>query len=143
MKPITDPYDTRDEDAAAKAKAILREDEPLNPLERAAMDAINEKAWVLWHTSTMLSYAHGVIRLLSTAHLLRDKKHEDHQAKSLFAEERAREDRKARTNRLITRLDTVITQAADALRKGEDPIKVAEALENHRDRDRGDKQAAA
>ncbi|MEU4967819.1 hypothetical protein [Streptomyces smyrnaeus] len=141
MNRITDPYDSRNDEARAKAKAILREDEPLNPLERAAMDAVEEKAWVLWHTATMMSYAHGVVRLLSTARLLRDKKHEDHQARGALVNARLSEEGRARTNRLITRLDTVIAQAADALRKGEDPIKVAEALENHRDR--GDGQAAA
>lgn len=134
MTPPRDKYDTRNDDAAAKAAAILRENDPLNSREQAAMDTITERAWVLWHTSTIMSYAHGVIRLLSSAQLLRDKAHEDEQEQALAVEAGLREERRARDVRAISQLDAVLAQAVTALRNGEPPADVADRLESQRDR---------
>ncbi|SET50433.1 hypothetical protein [Nonomuraea wenchangensis] len=116
---------------AAQARAILREDQPLNPAEQAAVDALNERRWVLWHAD---DYSLGVILLLSRAGLLRDAAQEQHEERSLAVNARlTAEARRADAARIST-LDTAIRQACDRLSAGEDPAVVAAWLKEVRAR---------
>lgn len=116
------------QDAAKKAAAILRENEPLNAAEQAATDAVRGDAWVLWHTSTIMEYSHGVIRLLSRAGLLRDKADEARAAAvHSSASEQQRRDLAANLC-AVSSLYALVDEAAHQLDAGTDPAKVAEAL---------------
>ncbi|MFF8901699.1 hypothetical protein ACF082_29935 [Streptomyces lydicus] len=115
--------------SAAKAAAILREDAPHSPAEQAAMDALNEELWVLWHAE---DYRLGVVRMLHRASLLRDKNHEDHQNRTAVADARLREQARVADQRAFNDFDTLIDQAAQKLEEGTPPAEVAAWLRDTR-----------
>lgn len=128
----TYPSDTKiynDAEAwAVKATAVIASDAKRTPAEQAALDAVDEQRWVLWHTDAMTDLALAVIRLLSRADLLRDKEHEKRQAKadtfwSADAERRSTGDRRA-----LGELSELVDEAADRLESGADPAEVAALL---------------
>lgn len=116
-------------DAAAEAAEILREDDPRTPAEQAALDAIKDQRWVLWH-------AHdpdlAVLLLLSRAGLLCDKKQEAemHKFGAGMAEASARD--RAIDATYINCLNNVLAIAAEELDAGKDPAEVAAWMRERR-----------
>lgn len=118
---------------AAKAAEIIRGDSRPTPAEQAAINAIDEDRWVLWHTDHTADLALAVIRLLSRADLLRDKEHEKRQAKadefwSGYSQRTRATDRTA-----LGRLDALAAEAAERLEAGAGPAGVAKWLRETRD----------
>lgn len=127
-------FERRRKEAADKAAAIIAADRQRTPAEQAALAAVDEKRWVLWHTDALTDFSLAVIRVLSCADLLRDKEHEKKQAKadqfwSVEAERRRTAERTA-----VTRLDALADQAADRLDAGDDPAEVAKWMRETRER---------
>ncbi|MFI7125952.1 hypothetical protein ACIBQ1_09680 [Nonomuraea sp. NPDC050153] len=120
-----------DSEAAAEARAILREDAPRSAPEQAAIDALDQYRWVMVHA---YDYSLGVIRLLSNAGLLRDLAHEKQEEANLISNARLIERDRKRDARRITALDTAIQQACDRLSTGDDPGEVAAWLKDVRAR---------
>lgn len=115
-------YAQRDAATKAQAASILKESAPRTDAEQAAIDALDKRRWVLWHAD---DYSLGVIRLLSCAGLLRDKAHEEQQAKADTYWTAYSEQQRAANLRAVTRLDALAEQAADRLDKGDDPAEVS------------------
>lgn len=115
--------------AEKEALAILRENKPRTPVEQAAVDALDQRRWVLWHAD---DYSLGVILLLSHAGLLRDKAHEEQEDSA--ARSNARWVAEARTADAIqiSTLDQAIDQACTRLAGSEDPADVAAWLKEIR-----------
>jgi hypothetical protein len=120
MKELT--YAQQSAAAASEAKAILREKAERTPAEQAAIDALNQNRWVLWHAE---DYSLGVIRLLSNADLLRDKKYEREQAAADSFWAAHSERRRAAEAVAISQLDMLAQQAAERLESGDDPHEIA------------------
>ncbi|HEY9441457.1 MAG TPA: hypothetical protein VIS29_23005 [Streptomyces sp.] len=122
---MTDTYQTGLAEAARKAAAILREDADRTRPEKAALDVLRERAWVLWH-------AHdrdlGVVRLLSAAGLLRDAEHEEQALRAAVANAKAVEAQRVADARLISTLGEAVEQACGRLEAGGDGREVAEWL---------------
>lgn len=118
---------------ADKAAAIIRADAPRTPAEQAALAAVDEDRWVLWHTDHTTDLALAVIRLLSRAGLLRDKANEQRQAKADQFWSGHSERTRAAERTALGRLDALASQAADRLDAGEDPAEVAKWLRESRD----------
>ena len=112
---MTDTYQTGLAEAARKAAAILREDADRTRPEKAALDVLRERAWVLWH-------AHdrdlGVVRLLSAAGLLRDAEHEEQALRAAVANAKAVEAQRVADARLISTLGEAVEQACGRLEAG-------------------------
>ena len=123
-------HEQRQAAAAREAAAILKEKAPRTPAEQAAIDALNQRRWVLWHAK---DYNLGVIRLLSCADLLRDKKHEKQQAKADQFWAGYSERTRAAERTALGRLSALVNQAADRLDAGDDPAEVAKWLRETRD----------
>lgn len=119
---------------ADKAAAIIRADHPNTPAEQAALNAVDNRRWVLWHTDAMTDLALAVIRILSGADLLRDKEHEERTAKADQFWAGHTERTKAAERTALTRLNSLADQAADRLDAGDDPAEVAKWLRETRDR---------
>ncbi len=121
-------------EVAAKAAAIIAEKKPRTPAEQAALDAVDAQRWVLWHTDAMTDLALAVIRLLSIADLLRDKEHEERQAKADQFWVGHTERTRTAERTALTRLNALADSAADRLDAGDDPAEVAKWLRETRDR---------
>jgi hypothetical protein len=120
------------QEVAAKAAAIIAEKKPRTPAEQAALDAVDEQRWVLWHTDAMTDLALAVIRLLSTAGLLRDVEHEKRQAKADKSWTAYSERLRAAEHSAMGRLDALAEAAADRLDDGSDAAEVAKWLREMR-----------
>jgi hypothetical protein len=113
-------------DLARQAAAAMHEDRPLNPVETAAKEALERKAWVLWHAE---DYSEGVIRLLHSAGMLRDRDAEKRQAEADASTHRLMRLDLAEHQARYPVLVNAITQTVHALREGRDPVELADALE--------------
>jgi hypothetical protein len=127
-------FDKQQQETASKAAAVIAADKQRTPAERAALAAVDNRRWVLWHTDAMTDLALAVIRILSSADLLRDKEHEKQAAKAdqSWADHGERTRSAERT--ALTRLNALADQAADRLDAGDDPVEVAKWLRQTRDR---------
>ncbi|MEU3613424.1 hypothetical protein ABZ725_14070 [Streptomyces sp. NPDC006872] len=119
---------------ADKAAAIIAAGAKRTPAEQAALAAVDEKRWVLWHTDAMTDLALAVIRILSGADLLRDKEHEKQQAKADQFWSGHSERTRAAERAALGRFTALADQAADRLDTGDDPAAVAKWLRETRDR---------
>jgi hypothetical protein len=126
----TDDYQVH----AERAAAIIAADKERTPAEQAALDAVNEARWVLWHTDAMTDLALAVIRLLSRADLLRDKKDEQRRAQADESWGAYSERQRTANIRALSALDELAVLAADRLEAGDDPAGVAEWLRETRRR---------
>jgi hypothetical protein len=125
----TETHEQRQVAAEREAAAILKEKAPRTPAEQAAIDALNQRRWVLWHAE---DYSLGVIRLLSCADLLRDKEHEKRQAKADQFWSGYSERTRAAERTALGRLSSLADAAADRLDAGDDPAQVAKWLREAR-----------
>jgi hypothetical protein len=129
-KTKADTHAQRQATAAREAADILTEKAPRTAAEQAAINALDERRWVLWHAD---DYSLGVIRLLSLRGLLRDVEHEKQQAKAdeFWAghSERAR----AAERTALGRLTALVDRTADRLDAGDDPTEVAKWMRATRD----------
>ncbi|NUK07489.1 hypothetical protein HRW18_05560 [Streptomyces lunaelactis] len=116
-------------DTAAEAAAILRETDPRNPAEQAALDALNKRLWILWHAQDPNL---GVVLLLSRAGLLRDKEREAETDKfATWSVKDTARDRAINATH-INCLDNVLDIAAEELDAGKNPAEVAAWLRERR-----------
>lgn len=116
-------------DSAEKARSILREDAPRTRAEQAAIDALDQHRWVLWHAH---DYSLGVVRLLSNAGLLRDLAQERLDDEAAIVNARLNERDRKRDAIRISTLDAAIQQACARLLAGDDPAVVAPWLASGR-----------
>ncbi|EFE65847.1 predicted protein [Streptomyces viridosporus ATCC 14672] len=128
------PFEQQRREAAEKAAAIIAANATRTPAEQAALNAIDQDRWVLWHTDHTTDLALAVIRLLSRADLLRDKEHEKRQAEADQFWAGHGERTRAAERAAIGRLNVLAEQAADRLDAGDDPAEVAKWLRETRDR---------
>lgn len=126
-------YQKERREVAAKAAAIIAEKSPRTPAEKAALTVVDQDRWVLWHTDHMTDLALAVIRLLSRADLLRDKKHEQRTAKADAFWSADSERRRTAARSAISELDDLVEQVAGRLEAGGDPAEVAKVLRAARD----------
>lgn len=119
-----------EESSKKEAHAILREDKPISPVEQAAVAALDQHRWVLWHAN---DYSLGVILLLSRAGLLRDKAHEQEMDKADASEARLVTEKRMKDAISISTLSDAMSQAAGRLEGGAEPAEVAAWLQKIRD----------
>ncbi|MTE20321.1 hypothetical protein F0L17_14630 [Streptomyces sp. TRM43335] len=137
-------YHQRREQAAAEATAFLRENDDRTSAERAAIDAIDQRMWILWHANNRDL---GVILVLSRAGLLRDPADEARRAQADLVMGRAAA-REHRADRIAAgRYCALIEEAADRLEAGEDPALIAtrmraarNEIDRRREKDRRDEE---
>jgi hypothetical protein len=135
-------FDKQREETAAKAAAIIAAGKQRTPAEQAALAAVDNRRWVLWHTDAMTDLALAVIRILSSADLLRDKEHEKRAAKADQFWVGHGERTRSAERTALTRLNSLTDQAADRLDAGDDPAEVAKWLRETRDRIAGAREKA-
>jgi hypothetical protein len=129
-KTKTDTHAQRQATTAHEAAELLQEKAPRTAAEQAAINALNERRWVLWHAN---DYSLGVIRLLSLRGLLRDTEQEKQQAKADQFWAGHSERTRAAERTALGRLTALADQAADRLDDGDDPAEVAKWMRATRD----------
>ena len=115
--------------AEAEALGWLRENDPRNPAEQAALAAINTRRWILWHSNDRDL---GVILLLSRLGLLRDRAYEEHESRTAQSMARiaARDRHVDKTT--LRRLEELAEVAATQLEAGDDPHEIAKWIRDTR-----------